>query len=67
VLARPALVTLPDVGHFTPLEAPDVVAPLLEQFLSTHLLGRGHEHGPEHAHGPHGDGPVMIPLERHGP
>jgi 2-hydroxymuconate-semialdehyde hydrolase len=68
VLARPALVTLPDVGHFTPLEAPDVVAPLLEQFLSTHLLGRSHAHGPEHAHGPHGNGgQVMIPLERHGP
>ena len=67
VLARPALVTLPEVGHFTPLEAPDVVTPLLEQFLATHLLGRSHAHGPEHAHGPHGDGPVMIPLERHGP
>jgi pimeloyl-ACP methyl ester carboxylesterase len=67
VLARPALVTLPEVGHFTPLEAPDVVTPLLEQFLATHLLGRSHAHGPEHAHGPRGDGPVMIPLERHGP
>lgn len=60
VLARPALVTLPGCGHFTPLEAADVVAPLLEQFLATHLLGRGHEHGPEHAHGH--TGPVMVPL-----
>jgi pimeloyl-ACP methyl ester carboxylesterase len=61
-LARPALVTLPDVGHFTPLEAADVVAPLLEQFLATHLLGRGHEHGPEHAHGVQ-QGPVPVTLE----
>jgi pimeloyl-ACP methyl ester carboxylesterase len=60
VLARPALVTLPGCGHFTPLEAAGVVAPLLEQFLATHLLGRGHEHGPEHAHGQ--SGPVMVPL-----
>jgi pimeloyl-ACP methyl ester carboxylesterase len=65
-LARPALVTLPDIGHFTPLEAPDVVGPLLEQFLATHLLGRGHAHGPEHAHGTAG-GPVPVTLERHGP
>jgi len=64
-LARPALVTLPDVGHFTPLEAADVVTPLVEQFLATHLLGRGHAHGPEHAHG--AQGPVLISLERHGP
>jgi pimeloyl-ACP methyl ester carboxylesterase len=63
-LARPALVTLPDVGHFIPLEAPDVVGPLLEQFLATHLLGRSHAHGPEHAHG---GGPVLLQLERHGP
>jgi pimeloyl-ACP methyl ester carboxylesterase len=63
-LARPALVTLPGCGHFTPLEAPDVVGPLLEQFLATHLLGRGHAHGSEHAHG---EGPVLITLERHGP
>jgi pimeloyl-ACP methyl ester carboxylesterase len=65
-LARPALVTLPGVGHFTPLEAPDVVGPLLEQFLATHLLGRSHAHGPEHAHGTTG-GPVPVTLERHGP
>ena len=65
VLARPALVTLPGVGHFTPLEAADVVVPLVEQFLATHLLGRGHEHGPEHAHA--AGGPVMVSLERHGP
>src|SRR5262249_21921127 len=62
-LARPSLVTLPGVGHFTPLEAADVVSPLLEQFLATHLLGRGHEHGPEHQHGT-AAGPVMVPLER---
>lgn len=65
-LARPALVTLPDVGHFIPLEAPEVVGPLLEQFLATHLLGRSHAHGPEHAHGQQ-QGPVVVPLERHGP
>jgi pimeloyl-ACP methyl ester carboxylesterase len=64
VLARPALVTLPGCGHFTPLEAADVVAPLFDQFLSTHLLGRGHAHGPEHEHG---RGPVLVTLERHGP
>ena len=64
-LARPALVTLPGVGHFTPLEAADVVAPLLEQFLATHIQGRGHEHGPEHAH--QTEGPIMVTLERHGP
>jgi 2-hydroxymuconate-semialdehyde hydrolase len=67
VLGRPALVTLPDVGHFTPFEAPDVVGPLVEQFLATHLLGRGHAHGPEHAHGGAQEGPVPISLERHGP
>jgi pimeloyl-ACP methyl ester carboxylesterase len=66
-LARPALVTLPDVGHFTPLEAPDLVGALVEQFLATHLLGRGHSHGPEHAHGGPATGPVPVTLERHGP
>jgi 2-hydroxymuconate-semialdehyde hydrolase len=66
VLARPALVTLPNIGHFTPLEAPDVVGPLVEQFVATHLLGRSHAHGPEHAHGP-SEGPVLVQLERHGP
>jgi pimeloyl-ACP methyl ester carboxylesterase len=66
VLARPALVTLPNIGHFTPLEAPDVVGPLIEQFVATHLLGRSHAHGPDHAHGPR-EGPVPVQLERHGP
>ncbi len=63
-LARPALVLLPGRSHFTPLEAPEEVVPLLSQFLGTHLLGRSHAHGPEHAHG---SGPVVVPLERRGP
>jgi 2-hydroxymuconate-semialdehyde hydrolase len=63
-LARPALVLLPGCSHFTPLEAADVIAPLLSQFLGAHLLGRSHGHGPEHAHG---SGPILVPLERRGP
>jgi 2-hydroxymuconate-semialdehyde hydrolase len=63
-LARPAQVLLPGRSHFTPLEAAEDVTPLLSQFLGTHLLGRSHAHGPEHAHG---SGPVPVTLERRGP
>ena len=63
------LAIVPGCGQQVPLQAPDIVGPLVADFLRTRWLGlpREHDHEHEHAHGSEPGEPMKIDLGRKPP
>lgn len=63
------LAVIPGCGHQVPLEAPDIVGPLIADFLRTRWLGLPREHAHDHEHPPgHEPGqPVKVDIQRESP
>jgi pimeloyl-ACP methyl ester carboxylesterase len=63
------LAIVPGCGSQVPLEAPDVVGPLIADFLRTRWLGlaREHAHDHDHAQGRSSGEPVQVDIEREPP
>ena len=61
------LAVVPGCGSQVPLEAPDVVGPLIADFLRTRWLGLTREHDHDHAQGKTPGEPVKVDIEREPP